>query len=96
MGSLSRVNIHYLDIEELLANTSLPTFGAFLEGDSIFKTDFGIEGLIVMGNEGNGIREGLKQRIRHKITIPRIGQAESLNVAIATTIFCAEVARQRL
>jgi len=96
MGSLSRVNIHYLDIEELVANTSLPTFGAFLEGNSIFKTDFGTEGLIIMGNEGNGIREGLKQRIRHKITIPRIGQAESLNVAIATTIFCAEVARQRL
>ncbi len=96
MGSLSRVAIHYLDIEELLEKTILPTFGAFLEGDSIFETDFGQEGLIVMGNEGNGIRANLKDKIGRKVTIPRIGQAESLNVAIATTIFCAELTRQRL
>ncbi len=96
MGSLSRVNIHYVDIEEFLTDISLPTFGAFLQGDSIFQTDFGTEGLIVMGNEGNGIRENLKEKINHRITIPRIGQAESLNVAVATTIFCAELTRQRL
>jgi len=96
MGSLSRIHIHYLDIEEFLQKASLPTFGALLDGNSIFNTDFGSEGVIIMGNEGNGIRKSLQEKIDHRITIPRIGQAESLNVAIATTIFCAELARQRL
>ena len=49
-----------------------------------------------MGNEGNGIRESLLPRIDVAVTIPRIGKAESLNVAIATTLFCSELARQQL
>lgn len=96
MGSLSRVQIHYLDIEDFLAQQKLPVFGALLNGNSIYETDFQQEGLILMGNEGNGIRESLLPRIDAAVTIPRIGKAESLNVAIATTLFCSELARQQL
>lgn len=96
MGSLSRVEITYLDIEKLITETKLPTFGALLDGQSIYETDFLTEGLIIMGNEGNGIRQNLIQKIDKAVTIPRIGDAESLNVAIATTIFCSEIARQKI
>src|SRR5690606_7755014 len=87
MGSLSRVKIHYVDLEDFLQKTELPIFGALLAGESIYNTDFKGTGLILMGNEGNGIRDSLLPRIDHAVTIPRIGQAESLNVAIATTLF---------
>ncbi len=96
MGSLSRVKIHYVDLEDFLQKTELPIFGALLTGESIYNTDFKRTGLILMGNEGNGIRDSLLSRIDHAVTIPRIGQAESLNVAIATTLFCSEIARQSL
>lgn len=96
MGSLSRVQIYYVDIEQFLAEVSLPVFGALLEGQDIYKTSFGHEGLIVMGNEGNGIRSSLLEKIDQAVTIPRIGQAESLNVAVATTVFCSELVRQKL
>lgn len=96
MGSLSRVQVEYIDIEELIATTTVPTFGARLEGQSIYETDLSSEGLIIMGNEGNGIRQNLIPQIKHAVTIPRIGAAESLNVAVATTIFCSELARQKL
>ncbi|WP_293930814.1 TrmH family RNA methyltransferase [Sphingobacterium sp. UBA6645] len=94
MGSLSRVKIYYVDIEQFLQESSLPVFGALLDGASIYETNFSDAGLILMGNEGNGIRKSLLSRIDHAVTIPRIGKAESLNVAIATTLFCSEVARQ--
>lgn len=96
MGSLSRVKIHYVDLEDFLQKSELPVFGALLDGESIYDTDFKTSGLILMGNEGNGIRKSLLPRIDHAVTIPRIGQAESLNVAIATTLFCSEIARQSL
>ncbi|MCA5006536.1 RNA methyltransferase [Sphingobacterium sp. WQ 366] len=96
MGSLSRVKIYYVDIEPFIQDTTLPTFGALLNGQSIYETNFGNEGLIIMGNEGNGIRSELISKIDKAITIPRIGAAESLNVAIATTIFCSEITRQKI
>lgn len=96
MGSLARVQVYYTDIEEFISCTTLPTFGALLEGQNIYHTDFGTEGLIVLGNEGNGIRQSLIPQMGSAVTIPRIGEAESLNVAVATTVFCTEIARQRL
>jgi TrmH family RNA methyltransferase len=96
MGSLSRVQIYYVDIEAFLSENTLPTFGALLEGKNIYQTSFGNEGLIIMGNEGNGIRSALLKKINTAVTIPRVGRAESLNVAIATTIFCSELTRQKL
>lgn len=96
MGSLARVALYYTDIKELILQHNIPTFGALLEGKSIYDIDFGTAGLIIMGNEGNGIHPDILPSIHTAVTIPRIGQAESLNVAVATTIFCSEIARQRL
>ncbi|MBS7563621.1 RNA methyltransferase [Mucilaginibacter sp. Bleaf8] len=96
MGSLARINVHYADLTKLLPQLNLPLLGAMLDGENIYATDLGNEGLIVMGNEGNGLRADIQQLINKKITIPRIGQAESLNVAIATALFCSEISRKRL
>lgn len=96
MGSLARVQVHYIDIKNFLSTTALPKFGALLEGKSIYQTDFTNQGLIILGNEGNGIRKEIITQIDQAITIPRIGNAESLNVAVAATIFCSEIARQQL
>ncbi|MGZ3767420.1 MAG: TrmH family RNA methyltransferase [Mucilaginibacter sp.] len=96
MGSLARVKVHYTDLSKFLSSVKLPVFGALLNGANIYRTDFGNEGLVLMGNEGNGIRPEIQKLITEAITIPRIGKAESLNVAIATALFCSEVARNTL
>lgn len=96
MGSLARVQVSYTDIEKFISTTTLTSYGAQLNGQSIYKTNFEPEGLIIMGNEGNGIRDSIIPLIDKSVTIPRIGKAESLNVAIAATIFCSELSRQTL
>ena len=96
MGSISRIKIHYLDLEEFILKNNMPIFGALLNGESIYETNFGDEGFIMMGNEGNGIRESLIPKVDKAVTIPRVGNAESLNVAVATTIFCSELTRQNM
>ncbi len=96
MGSLARVDIHYTDLDSFLQKNNLKTYGALLNGHSIYKTDFGTSGLIILGNEGNGISKTILKKVDQAVTIPRVGNAESLNVAIATTIFCSELARQKL
>jgi TrmH family RNA methyltransferase len=96
MGSLSRMNVHYVNLLEVLTGTKLPIYGALLDGENIYTTNFGAEGLIVMGNEGNGLSDDVKRLVTKAITIPRAGEAESLNVAIATAIFCSEINRNKL
>jgi TrmH family RNA methyltransferase len=91
MGSLARTKIVYTNLKDLLLSASLPVFGALLNGSNIYNVNFGTEGLIVMGNEGNGIRPEIETLIKHKVTIPRVGKAESLNVAIATSLFCSQL-----
>ncbi len=96
MGSLSRINVHYTNIADVLTNIKLPVFGALLDGENIYTTNFGTEGLIVMGNEGNGLRPDIINLVNKAVTIPRMGKAESLNVAIATAIFCSEINRNNV
>ncbi|MGE8293003.1 MAG: TrmH family RNA methyltransferase, partial [Sphingobacterium sp.] len=96
MGSLARIQVHYVDLHEFISSTDVPVYGALLNGRSIYQTEWRTEGLIVMGNEGNGISTEVIALIDQAVTIPRIGQAESLNVAVATTIFCSEIARVQL
>lgn len=96
MGSLARVNVHYVILEQVLPQIKLPLFGAMLDGENIYNTAFGGEGLLVMGNEGNGISPAIERLISTKITIPRAGKAESLNVAIATAILCSEIKRNSM
>lgn len=92
MGSLARVKISYTDLKKFITYADLPVFGTLLNGDNIYTTQFGGEGLVLLGNEGNGIRTDIQALITKAITIPRIGQAESLNVAIAAAICCSQLA----
>jgi len=94
MGSVAHVNVYYTGLEAFLTKIKLPVFGALLDGENIYKTDFGSEGLVIMGNEGNGLRPEIIKMVQHAITIPRVGSAESLNVGIATAIFCSEINRK--
>jgi|SRR5690606_27896196 len=96
MGSLARVKIYYTPLSDFINQSKMATFGALLDGSSIYETDFGKAGLIIMGNEGNGISREIIEKIDHAVTIPRVGHAESLNVAVATTVFCSEITRQKL
>jgi TrmH family RNA methyltransferase len=94
MGSLARVKVYYVALTDFLRTIKLPAFGALLDGENIYETNFDQEGLIIMGNEGNGMRAEVQELVTRAVTIPRIGKAESLNVAIATALFCSEVTRK--
>ena len=96
MGSISRVNVNYLDLHLFLKETTLPIFGTFMEGQNIYKEKLPKEGIIIMGNEANGISESIEKLLNHRLTIPRFGhlqQTESLNVATATAIILSEFRR---
>lgn len=93
MGSLARVSLTYTRLDEFLEKSSIPVFGAVLNGKPIYSTDFGTEGLIILGNEGKGIRPEILEKITCPITIPNFGKAESLNVAISASIICSEIRR---
>jgi TrmH family RNA methyltransferase len=96
MGSISRVNVSYLDLNEYLSKTNLPIYGTFMEGENIYKTNLQQEGIIVLGNEANGISAAIEKYVTQKIAIPRFGNlqlTESLNVATATAIVLSEFKR---
>jgi RNA methyltransferase, TrmH family len=94
MGSLSRIKIVYADLVELLKEIKVPVYGALLNGTSVYTADFQNEGIILLGNEGNGLSVNVLPFITHPITIPRFGGAESLNVAISAGIICYEIKRK--
>jgi TrmH family RNA methyltransferase len=97
MGSIARVNVNYIDLNAFISKTNLPVFGTFMDGDAIYKTDLPQEGIIIMGNEANGISEELESLIQKRLTIPRFGdlqETESLNVATATAIILSEFSRR--
>jgi TrmH family RNA methyltransferase len=96
MGSLTRVSIHYLDLANYLTNTNLPAFIADMDGVNVYNTQLPKEGILVMGNEANGVCEEIKQLVTTKIAIPRFGaiqETESLNVATASAILLSEFRR---
>ena len=93
MGSLARIKVSYEDLVVFLSENELPVFGALLEGESMYKTDWGSEGLVILGNEGQGISDEVKAFISNPVTIPRVGAAESLNVAISAAIICSDISR---
>ena len=75
----------------------MPVYGTLLDGKDIFRQELATEGVIVMGNEGKGISAPIRQLVTHPLLIPSFNQgqtAESLNVAIATAITCAEFRRR--
>lgn len=99
MGSLARVKTEYCNLGEVLDSLpdDYPVYGTLLDGDNIYKADLTEHGIIIMGNEGNGISEEIRKKISRKLLIPNYPEgrptAESLNVAIATAIVCAEFRR---
>ena len=94
MGSLARMKIKYCDLSSFLPEYPYAVYGALLEGESIYETEFAEEGVVILGNEGHGIRDDVSQYVTKKITIPRAGRAESLNVAISSAIICSELNRK--
>ncbi|MCT4673740.1 MAG: RNA methyltransferase [Prolixibacteraceae bacterium] len=100
MGAIARVEVHYLDLEEVLPHAhdaNIPVYGTFLEGENIYNEKLSSNGIIVMGNEGKGISPKIESLITNKITIPSFRQdkgSESLNVAMATSIICSEFKRR--
>ena len=97
MGSISRVNVVYGNLETFLSQTKLPIFGTFMDGNNIYQEELPKEGIIIMGNEANGISTSVEKLVSDRIAIPRFGNlqvTESLNVATATAIILSEFKRK--
>ncbi len=99
MGAIFRVQTHYTDLPEYLKklDPQIPVYGAFLDGENIYAKDLSPRGVLVMGNEGNGISEEVERLVTCKISIPSFSSgkgSESLNVAVATAICCSEFKRK--
>ena len=98
MGGIARVKLHYTSLPELIRSVEIPVYGTFLDGENMYSQPLSTHGLIVMGNEGNGIGKEVEQLINRKLYIPNYPSdretSESLNVAIATAVVCAEFRRQ--
>jgi TrmH family RNA methyltransferase len=99
MGSIARVKIHYTNLYKYIKElkVGIPIYGALLNGENIYKQTLSHNGLVIMGNEGNGISPEIAKMINHKLFIPNYPAghptADSLNVAIATAITCSEFRR---
>ncbi len=103
MGAIARVKVHYMPIKNFLSETiklPIPVYGTFLDGQNIYKTTLTSKGIVVMGNEGQGISKEIEKFITNKIWIPPFPEeysgSESLNVATATAIVCAEFRRRAI
>ena len=100
MGALGRVGVHYTDLpawlDALPAGT--PVYGTLLDGDNLYDSELTPHGIIVMGNEGNGLSSAVRERVSHRLLIPSFPPdrptSESLNVAVATAVTCAEFRRR--
>lgn len=97
MGSITRVNITYLDLKTFLQESKINAFGAFMDGIDVYKKQLPEEGILILGNEANGISKDIENLVSNKISIPRFGNiqaTESLNVATATAILLSEFKRK--
>lgn len=100
MGALARVRIHYTDLMKEISSlpASVPVYGTFLDGQTIYNTELSGNGVIIMGNEGNGISPEVGKTVSRRLYIPNwpagAVTSESLNVAIATAIVCSEFRRR--
>jgi TrmH family RNA methyltransferase len=98
MGSIAHIPIIYCDLVELISKAQCPVYGTLLDGEDIYQQTITPNGIIVMGNEGNGISESVRPLVTNRLLIPNFSNssetAESLNVAIATAITCSEFRRR--
>jgi TrmH family RNA methyltransferase len=95
MGSFCRVNVFYADLVGYLKDASVPIYGAFLNGKDVHLQKFDTGGIVVVGNESNGINPEVEKLIRNRIFIPGSGNAESLNAAIATGIILDNIFKSK-
>ena len=96
MGSITRVNISYVDLVAFIKESEMPIYGAFMEGEMLYTKKLSPKAILVMGNEANGVSKEVEALINEKISIPRFGDlqaTESLNVATATAIILSEFRR---
>ena len=100
MGALARVEVYYCDLPEVLKEVQMPIYGTFLNGTDIYQEELSPDGIIIMGNEGNGISEEVANMVSRRLYVPNYPKGshttESLNVAVATGIICAEFRRRNL
>ena len=99
MGSITRVNVSYVNLENVLLKQNLEKFGAFMDGDNVYELVLPNNGILVLGNEANGISKEVSSQITERISIPRFGElqvTESLNVANATAILLSEFKRRTI
>jgi RNA methyltransferase, TrmH family len=101
MGALARVKVHYVDLTSFLSDCKeLPIYGTFMDGESIYDKELSATGIIVMGNEGNGISDSVRNLVSEKLLLPNypFGEhtSESLNVGVATALVCGEFRRRML
>lgn len=97
MGSIKRVNVSYQDLGNVLSKTEVTTFGAFMDGENVYKMELPNKGILVLGNEANGISQVIEDQIKKRVSIPQFGalqETESLNVANATAILLSEFKRR--
>lgn len=94
MGSFTRVQVYYTNLVEFLKINKGSVYGTFLKGEDVHNLKHGSGGIIVIGNEANGISPGVEKFITNKITIPQYGRAESLNAAIATAVILDNIRRR--
>ena len=99
MGAIARVRVHYTNLTDLIKQLdNTPIYGSFLDGNPIYEEKIVNKGFLVMGNEGNGINKEIEALTTNKLYIPNFPPdrkgSESLNVALATAIICAEFRRQ--
>lgn len=96
MGSLTRVNVFYIDLNHYLEETKQTVFGAFMDGENVYASNLPADGILVLGNEANGISQSIEKQVNQRISIPRFGDlqaTESLNVATAGAILLSEFRR---
>ncbi|MFM2230558.1 MAG: hypothetical protein RL607_1816, partial [Bacteroidota bacterium] len=96
MGSLTRVKVIYTDLPNYLKASNLPVLGTFMDGENVYETELPKDGILVLGNEANGISKDVESFVSRRLAIPRFGviqKTESLNVATAAAIFLSELRR---
>ena len=101
MGAISRVKVIYCDLKDFLGNyRDMPVYGTYLDGTDIYKEQLSSKGLIIFGNEGKGISDGLSEFVSHRLLIPSYPPgtvtSESLNVGVASAVTIAEFRRRSI